>query len=413
MRVQTASPRARIDSQAPQTQPSARRHSLLVRLLVVATFVVATLTGLDGLLQRCLWSSQVIHEPVDIQSPMTLYTKLKSLRAFEGYKVAVLGDSVVFGQSMQEHGDEEWRQHTLSALLEKRLRRTIEDPVLVLNLGMNGALPADVERITRLVVGCDVDLVVFDVSLRSFSEDFSKPGSVLSRPWLAEVAMDEEGRFCTVSGGSAWSSTIEANIADFLANRWSLYRMRDLLQQRYLGGQPRRVMTRLWNTCNRRLDADRSSTDGDVGDQLVLQMKARSRYGSVNMRPENKQRQALRRTLSLLSSRNQPTVVFYAKEKPRAIPRLMDSGRYRRLLRELGAIIENADGKRNGGLISFIPPIPELMDEHYLDHVHVDQVGHALYAGAIWQAIKGMEGDPSDPYRTLPVRLAGGKHEEY
>ena len=58
-----------------------------------------------------------------------------------------------------------------------------------MNLAINGsALPADVERMAELIKSCPIDLLVFDLGLRSFSADFCQPDKLLSRDWLGRIS---------------------------------------------------------------------------------------------------------------------------------------------------------------------------------------------------------------------------------
>ena len=67
--------------------------------------------------------SRIAAEIVDIQTPAILLAKLDFLRRWPGYKVTVCGDSVVYGHSLGEHGDRQWREHNLCPLLAARLQR--------------------------------------------------------------------------------------------------------------------------------------------------------------------------------------------------------------------------------------------------------------------------------------------------
>ena len=68
-------------------------------------------------------------------------------------------------------------------------------PVLVMNLGINGALPQDLLRLSGLVASCRVDLLVMDVGMRAFSSDFAAADAQWSRSWLAHMSYDDAGRF--------------------------------------------------------------------------------------------------------------------------------------------------------------------------------------------------------------------------
>ena len=122
--------------------------------------------------------------------------KLDCLRRFPGYKVALIGDSVVFGHSLAEHGDRLWRQHGLAPLLAERIRR--ERPqggLMVMNLGLNGGCPPTWSAWASSWRPAGRILLVCDVGLRSFSSDFTPPEARYSRKWLAEMSYVPERPF--------------------------------------------------------------------------------------------------------------------------------------------------------------------------------------------------------------------------
>src|SRR5256885_8527017 len=121
------------------TGPSPRLQFFLVAATLVAAFALA-----DVVYTRTAESRVAGTEVVELRSPEALAAKLEYLRTFDGYKCVLLGDSIIVGASMREHGDADWRAHTLNVLLEERLREVLPGrPVLVMNLGSNGAVPAD------------------------------------------------------------------------------------------------------------------------------------------------------------------------------------------------------------------------------------------------------------------------------
>src|SRR5437763_16600482 len=146
-----------------------------------AATLALTLTGLDLVVGTCVRATALPDRVVDIQHPATLAAKLDRLRAVPGPKVVLLGDSLVYGGTLAEHGDRDWRAHGLGEQLAAELRDRPGWPPFVMNLGIHGARPADLEYLIPLVMASGVDWIVFDVHLRPFSSDFSPPDRQMSR----------------------------------------------------------------------------------------------------------------------------------------------------------------------------------------------------------------------------------------
>jgi lysophospholipase L1-like esterase len=354
----------------------------LARTILYSAALVIVLALADAALTPVAERSRWPAELVDIQTPGILYAKLEHLRRFSGYKAAVFGDSVVFGHALAEHGDEQWRKHNIAALLEDRLRDEMPDrDVLVMNLGLNGALPADVERVQQFVAACRPDLVVFDLGLRSFSSDFSRAETLFSRPWLAQMTYEADGRVA-LSDSAATGHAVEDVAEAFALRGWSLFRFRDLIQYRLLGGPPRE-RSAAWRT---RLGQALGSPTPEADDEIPLLLKAQRRFQGIQLAAENPQRQALERLLGRLAESRQKSLVFYAKEDPSRIENLMDPQRYDRLRTELDALVQRYAGPE----LVYLPPLAELAPEHYLDHSHVTYAGYQILADAMWQRLRPM-----------------------
>jgi len=348
---------------------------VLLTLLALAAFDLI----LAASLRRTGWPNQI----VDLQSPSILYTKTDYLRKFQGYKVAVLGDSLIYGRSLLEHGDEDWREHNICRLIEEKIRLKITDrPVLVMNLGINGALPADLEKMVQAVLPLNPDLMIIDYNLRSFSADFSPSAEVLSRKWLEDFRLDRQGKVEPNLSGKSRSEKINMFLSALAVNYWTLYRFGDFFQWRILNGQPRDRLLELRNRLNDRLlgrPTEEGPEDDEFSDDLmVLLLKAKKRYSTVNFREDNPQRQALERTLKLLDGHGQKALIFYAKENPDLIFQIIEENRYRRLFADLAGIIED-HANPNPNLV-FLPPVDGLESEYFLDQVHIDYEGYRVLA---------------------------------
>jgi hypothetical protein len=253
--------------------------------------------------------------------------------------------------------------------------------VLVMNLGLNGALPCDLERLAELLASCGVDLLILDVGLRSFSEDFAAEDARLSRPWLATMTVGPDGRFRTVPTQGSLTARVENCADNFLVNHWKCYRLRDLLQARFLDGEPRQYTEGLWQKAGHGFRSTPTPPGDD--DTLMLVMKAAGRYQSVNLRPDHPQRRAFERLLAGLVGRRQKTLVFYAKENPELLDNLIDGTRYDEFHRELSAIMDRYTGRH----LVFVPAVDELAPPHYLDHVHLNRDGYHVQLDRMWPAL--------------------------
>jgi len=345
--------------------------------------------GLVVLLALMNWGMAVVVERsncpadlVDIQTPSILYAKLEYLRRFPGYKVAMLGDSVVFGHALAEHGDPLWREHNIGCLIEERIRREVPDrDVLVMNLALNGALPADVDRMEQFAASCGMDLLIFDVGLRSFSSDFSRPEAVYSRPWLARISYGPGGRLALGRSSPSLGQAVEGAAVSFALQYLPLYRLRDLLQYRFLDGPPREAVAALRLRLNRALGAPARPAEDD---EIVLLLKAQRRFQGINLAADNPQRHALERLLARVAASRQKALVFYAKEDPARIDNLIDPERYRGLRAELDGLIAHYTGPD----LVYQPPLASLQPQDYLDHSHVTYAGYQLLAAAMWDRLR-------------------------
>jgi lysophospholipase L1-like esterase len=358
------------------------RQGFLWRSVLLCGSIVLSLWAIDGLVHRAVERTGLLADVVDIQTPSILFAKLDYLRNFRGHKIVLLGDSIVFGRTLYEHGDGQWRQHNLSSRIADHFRGSFRgENLLVLNLGINGALPADLECLERLLRSCPVDLVIFDVNLRSFSSDFSQPDTVLSRPWLAEIDIGPDGLFQRSCAAGAFPERMETRCHTFLTNYWHCYRLRDFLQLRLLDDQPSAFCQNLRRVIDQACKPQTEASASELDDEFILLLRARGRYKSVNFRSDNPQRQALERLLHSLVQRRQRTVVFYAKENPEVAADLMEADRYPAAVAALSATI----AKYTGPDLVFVPPVPELRPEHYLDHIHLNAAGYEILANCLSQ----------------------------
>lgn len=324
-----------------------------------AAIFVASVVVLDLLAGAVCRTVAVADRPVDIQHPTVLLAKLDRLRSAPHPKVALLGDSLVYGGILQE-SDPDWREHGLGPQLADALGGS----PFVMNLGIDGALPADLEALAPLVAACDVDWIVLDVHLRPFSADFSDPARRMSRPWLRDLAADADGRVRWRPADGDLTRQLTASLADASA----AVRNRMLVQENLLSSAAARRPAL-------RPPVPVSETDAEVQAMVKLaQLKAR--LGRLELDPAAPQPAALQRMLRDLSARGQRHVVFYATENPDLLPDVLEpevrAAHYERLVR----LVRDAQGPDG----VFVPPIPELTGSHFIDFTHVNADGYAVLA---------------------------------
>jgi lysophospholipase L1-like esterase len=314
----------------------------------------------------------ILEQTVDIQTPSTLYVKLEELRRFQGIKVVVLGDSLIFGRTMRDHGDPEWQDHALPTQLKQFLAQRYPDrPVMVSNIGMNGTLPVDLDQLVRILLPLKPDLVIFDVTLRSFSRDFAADGDVQTREWLADLSVTPDGGYAT----TIKRTSLGGLIGDFAINHWYLYRLRDFVQSVVFEGEPVRFVLGLRNTMDAWFNTaqfDEQPAGQDDLSDIVLLMKARSHYADIDLGIANPQRQALDRILQRLAAADQATIIFYATENPDLLPQLLPTEKYNDLQRQLAsAIAAHVSSK-----MVYVGPLTIFSADNFIDHVHLNQEGY-------------------------------------
>jgi hypothetical protein len=340
----------------------------------------AALATVEGTCRLLSFEAALAEEPLDIRTPNQLVTKLHYLENFPGYKVVLLGDSIVYGGILQDFGDAQWREHTLTPLLRAALMAEHPGkPILVMNLGINGALPADVECLAKLVVPCKPDVVIFSTHLRPFSADFAGGSQVMARPWLRDLSCDQDGTYHYCSADASW---LNNTAGDWLRNHLTLFRCRDTIQTLISEGPwPSRVASvrHALNGDDTLLQISRIEQD-----PLILLLQFKKRFSTVNLSEDHAQTRALRNTLEYLRDQRQQTVVFYVKENPDQVDSVVEEDHYQRVYGQLVSLLQESSGPR----CRFVPPIPELEARYFLDLCHLNADGYAILTKYLMHSIK-------------------------
>ena len=346
--------------------------------ICMAFFFVA-LVGLEGACRFSGIEDALAEVPIDIQTPNQLLIKLRQLQRFEGCKIVLLGDSLVYGGILKDFGDDDWREHTLTPLLQERFSAAYPGKkTLVMNLGINGALPADIECLTKLVVPCRPDLVILGTHLRHFSADFATESTSMARPWLRDLHYEGGGFIHYRPAGGSPRRGWNHSAAEWLGNRLSLIRNRDTIQSL--------ITHSSWP--ERMADARRRLQGGDPAaspskverDPMILLLQSKKRLSTVNLGEDHCQVKACRRTLAYLKNQEQKTVVFYVKENPDQVDSVIDEEDHQRLHAQLVGLVHESAGPH----FRYVPPIPELPASYFLDLSHVNHAGYEIIASSLF-----------------------------
>lgn len=359
----------------------------LRRGVIGLLYFVASLTAVEGACRLLPIDRVCAEELLDIQTPDQLIAKLHYLEQFDGYKVVLLGDSVIYGGILQDFGDDQWREHALSARLQAKIGAEFPGKkTLIMNLGINGALPADIECIARLVTPCKPDLVILDTHLRPFSADFATTEGAMVRPWLRDLVRGPDGTFQLRSTKTGWEIGLTDWTANWLRNHVTLFRCRATVQTLLSQATwPQRLAdVRHWLNGKTPTPA----VSGVEQDPLILLMQFKKRFSSVNLEAGHPQVQALRQTLKCFKDHRQKTVVFYVKENPDQIDGVVDEEDHRQFYDQLTGILNEEAGPH----LTYVPPIADLDGSHFLDLSHPNQVGYQILTEHLWKAIIAQEG---------------------
>lgn len=355
--------------------PATSRFTWIVRFVLGLLVLVAMMAIVEVVLRKTTTTHSAIMDGVEIRSPAIFAAKVRHFVAQRGKKVIMLGDSLIAGQTMRDHGDGNWRKHTISAALQQRLDSLEGENTRVLNLGMNGVLPADLEAMIDGLILTKPEFLVINVSLRSFSQDFAAPDAQNSRDWLKDgVSFRKNGSIVRLPNQRGPANAIEK----MLLNNWTTYRMRDALRARYINGEPRDLLQRVRDG----IAAKGSAGPTGPAAEMRLLLQVRTRYSNVSLDAANPQFAAWTRMLAKLKAANQKTVIFYGTESPRLLPSLIDSARYNQLMDQLSGSVRSI-----GEPLRYIGPNKDLTDDVFLDHVHVNAAGNESYSKKILAAM--------------------------
>lgn len=163
----------------------------------------------------------------------------------KGYKIAVIGDSVVQGAGVPE------RSQTIPAYLQEELRGSYLPGARVFNLGLPGGRPADLfMTLKKLHEAGAVQLVVVNISYPFFSDEMSRTPLLYFKVW-SSLLTEEEKKELKVPATKQAEQEAPAGTAESggdtepekffqekIASYWYVYRFRQELNRFLFGDRP-------------------------------------------------------------------------------------------------------------------------------------------------------------------------------
>jgi hypothetical protein len=162
-----------------------------------------------------------------------------------GYKIAVIGDSVVQGAGVAG------REQTITAHLQNELQGSYLKSARVFNFGLPGGRPADLYMVLKKLYEADaVQMVVVNISYPFFSAEMTRTPLLYFKVWAPGLTAEElaelkvpagfpaEQPAQTVSAEAGAASDFEQSIQKTISRYWSVYRFRQELNRYLFGGQP-------------------------------------------------------------------------------------------------------------------------------------------------------------------------------
>ncbi len=176
-----------------------------------------------------------------------------------GYKIAVVGDSVVQGAGVAERGQ------TITAYLQDELRGGYLKKARVFNFGLPGGRPADLYMtVKKLHEAGAAQMVVVNISYPFFSYEMTKTPLLYFKVWSPGLSENEKKELKVPAGvsppplaqtadvGAAGAlgpqtapgeaepadSDLEKDIQKTISRYWAVYRFRQELNRYLFGGPP-------------------------------------------------------------------------------------------------------------------------------------------------------------------------------
>ena len=258
----------------------------------------------------------------------------------------VLGDSVLWGSALREHGVPAWRDKTPGAFVEAGL----PEGWRLLEFSADGLMPADMEALLERGLALKPQAVVLQWNYRMLAAAAPArpglaPGSPFSRPWL-----DAQ------EPSPAW----DEHAGDFLRRHWSALRYSELAA--FLLFQPT-----LKGALERGLDALFPKASDPDAEEAMLDMKIRPYYEASALAPDAPALEALRRMSARLRQAGIPSLVFLSPQNEVRISGVLNRPAYAANRRLLAAAAKG---------LPYRDWSSRKIEGSFLDHCHLDEAGN-------------------------------------
>jgi len=200
----------------------------------VFIFLLAGLLALHGITAAVI--AQKFSRPGGQRMPSddleTIALWVDQVKQCSGYKVVILGDSVIHGQAVASGLE------TLPAYIAEELRQRLPDrDVHVFNLGMPGGAPAEVYFVLDALAGSGVDLFIYNINMAWFARENTLDHPAVTRLKGVPHALDLTG--LGIQTEELNHTPAEEWFAQHVLNYWQPYRYRILINY-WLWGKPLR-----------------------------------------------------------------------------------------------------------------------------------------------------------------------------
>ena len=342
------------------------------RILAASTGILLLLVLFDYGVEVVVNRSGILADAVDLQSGASLYSKIIYLKNVQGPSVAVIGDSTVVGAEMEEAGEPDWRAHTIDEVI----KRNLKEPATVVNLGLNGAVVTDLERLVRTAVAAQPELLLISLDLGSFSMIDAKNDN-FSRSWVRSFEMSPDGELHdSLAAKQSFVGRVNDSVDAFL-NRYSfIYRTRNFMQWRFLEGPPaeivRKSVRHLVNflrgegMCDRRVKLSAAA------------LRLTRHYDAIDLSENNPQVVALHSLLKFLKDSGQKTIIFYVPPNPDQRFQLESQARYVQQWARIKGLLSSASSPN----LTFIRDPKAPPPSEYNDDIHFTEQGYEDFVRA-------------------------------
>lgn len=155
-----------------------------------------------------------------------------------GYKIAVVGDSVVQGAGVAERGQ------TLTAHLQEELWGGYSKSARVFNFGLPGGRPADLYMMVKeLHEAGAAQMIIVNISYPFFSYEMTKTPLLYFKVWSPGLSVVEKEELKVPAGfasaqGAEDSEDAGDNVEKTVSRYWAVYRFRQEINRYLFGGPP-------------------------------------------------------------------------------------------------------------------------------------------------------------------------------